>query len=232
VPAAAALAYGLLLCFPGVLFAHRASYRNFEVYSDTPIGPGLPAVLDTAASRMAASGLDDPRMTHRLFLCADPLRRSLLMPRGAGAFGSTSSITGHTILNRSDVAADRVERDAPRNNRRPLSAVVAHERMHALLVRRFGAWACYRMPTWKQEGICDYVAGHTSFPLDEARRLVREGRDDPSPPFAYARACLMVGHLVEVEGLSLEEVATRPLDEAAVLARLRADLAGAEEGPK
>lgn len=225
-PVAAALAYGLLMFFPGVLFAYRASYRNFEVYSDTPIGPGLSAVLDVAASRLAASGLDDLGMTHRLFLCADPFRRTLLSPRSGGAFGSTSPITGHTILNRADVAADRVMRDASTNNVRPLSAVVAHERTHALLTRRFGVWDSFRMPNWKQEGICEYVAGHPSFPVDEGRRLIREGRDGDSHSFRYVRAYLMVKYLVEVEGLTLDEVAARPLDEAEVLARLRADLAG------
>ena len=45
-----------------------------------------------------------------------------------------------------------------------------------LIDRHLGVWASMRSPSWKKEGYCDYVAGDTTFPIPEAKRLIRAGQ--------------------------------------------------------
>jgi hypothetical protein len=220
-----ALAYLFILTFPGTLFAHRMTRGNFRVASDVPIDPALAAVLDRAAVGLRSSAIDDPAMVHRVYLCRSAWRRALLAPTGLKAFGSTPMPFGYTvILGRPDVPADRIARGGPRPSSRALSGVIAHERAHALINARFGPLAGLSLPSWKKEGYCDYVAGETSFPIAEAKRLIRDGRDAPEPSFRYARAYLIVKYLIEVEGLSVEGLMALRVDERAMLAKVRANL--------
>lgn len=216
-------AYLALLAFPEVLFAHQVSRGRFRVYSDEPIDARIGAVLDEATTLLAKSPLDDPAMVHRLFVCNGPFRGRLLAPRRRGSFGTTYTtwLRGNTILNRADVASDVVFRQSPRHNRRRLSRVIAHERVHALMERRYGTLACRRLPEWKREGYCEYVAGGPSLDVEEGRRRIREGTVDGSGPFRYFRSYAMTKYLLDVEGLGIDEVIARPFDEAELMAKVR-----------
>jgi hypothetical protein len=215
--------YLLILIFPELLFAHRLRHRNFAVYSEIPIDRDLIPILDEAANLMARSSLDDPGMEHRLFLCNSPLKRRLLAPRSHVSFGTTYSVLmrRNTILNRTDVPANLVFRDAPTRNRRPLSAVIAHERVHALMDHRYGDLTCQRLPDWKKEGYCEYIAGSPSFDVDEGKRLVRRGEVDASAPFRYFRYWLMIKYLTDVQKLDVDEIMARGFSPDDLLAQVR-----------
>jgi hypothetical protein len=223
-PPMIATAYLLLLAYPGILFAHHTSRGSFHVSSDAPIDPRIAEVLDDAAARLARSPLADPGMEHRLYICNTALRGWLLFPRGRGAFGTTYSLLGNTILNRVDIPANLVYRVAPRHERRPLGAVIAHERMHALMARRYGTIACWRMPAWKTEGYCEFVGGDPSFGVEEGKWLIREGRGEDSGPIRYFRYYAMVKYLLEVEGLTIDEVVSREFEEDQLLVKVRGSI--------
>lgn len=215
--------YLLILMFPELLFAHHLSHRNFQVYSEIPIDRGIIPVLDEAAALMARSSLDDPTMEHRLFLCDSPLKRRLLTPTTRGAFGATYAAVfrRNTILSRTDVPANLVFRDAALHDRRPLSAVIAHERVHALMGRHFGDLACRSLPVWKREGYCEYIGGSPSFDVDEGKRLFRRGQTEAVGPFRYFRYRLMVKYLMDIEGLDIEEIVAREFSPDEVMAKVR-----------
>lgn len=221
---ALAVAYAALAAFPGLLFAYHARHGTFQVASDEPIGPGIARVLDRASALLARSPWYDPTAPHRLFLANGAARRRFLSPMGAGAFGSTFLVRRNSILNRSDIAADVVRNDAPRHNRRTLSGVIAHERTHAMLMDRLGVVAYCRLPSWKNEGYCDYIADESSFDPQEGFRLIREGRDDASPSFRYFKAHLMVRYLLEVERVGVEDLFARDFDEGEVIDGVRGAL--------
>jgi hypothetical protein len=215
--------YLLILMFPEPLFAHHLSYRNFQVYSEIPIDRSIIPILDEAAALMARSSLDDPGMEHRLFLCDSPLKRRLLTPTTRGAFGATYAavLRGNTILSRTDVRANLVFRDAALHDRRPLGAVIAHERVHALMGRHFGDLACLSIPVWKKEGYCEYIGGSPSFDVEEGKRLIRRGQAEAAGPFRYFRYRLMVKYLMDIEGLDIDEIVAREFSPDEVMAKVR-----------
>jgi hypothetical protein len=127
----------------------------------------------------------------------------------------------NTILSRTDVTANLVFRDAALHDRRPLSAVIAHERIHALMDRHFGDLACLSIPVWKKEGYCEYIAGSPSFDVDEGKRLIRKGQAEAVGPFRYFRYRMMVKYLLDVEGLDIQEIVARDFSPDEVVAKVR-----------
>jgi hypothetical protein len=215
--------YLLILMFPELLFAHHLHHRNFHVYSEAAIDPSIIPILDEAAALMARSSLDDPGMEHRLFLCGSPLRWRLLAPTCRGAFGATHAavLRRNTILSRTDVAANLVFRDAALNDRRPLSAVIAHERIHALMGHHFGDVACLSIPDWKNEGYCEYIGGSPSVNIEEGKRLIRRGQAEAMGPLRYFQYRLMVKYLMDIEGFDIDEIVAREFSPDEVLAKVR-----------
>lgn len=213
------LASYLLLCAePAVLFAHEVRHARFVVRSDAPLPPRTRAILDDAARRLAGAPFDDPTLVHRAYLCGAPWRMRLLAPFSTDAFAINHSV-GSIIVNRCDVAADRVHVG---EHARSLSGVLTHEATHGLLRRRLGLVGAMRLPPWKNEGLCDFVAGESS--LDDATgwRLLQEGAGADSGGFFYWRARLMVEQLLVVEGVAIDDLFAQEHDEAAVLERVRA----------
>jgi len=218
---AVALAYAGLLTFPGPLFAHYHEQGTYRVWSDEPIDPSIRTVLDTAEGLLRQSPLYEPGMVHRLYVCNNNIRMKFFARGGDKAFGVTYLPRHNTFLNRAQIPADRILRGTPEQNQRPLSSVIAHERVHALLLSHYGFLTDYRLPTWKKEGYCEYIAGHPSFDVDEGKRLIREGHESPSPSFRYLEFYLMVKYLLDIVHRSVDELVTKGFDEAELHAKVR-----------
>jgi hypothetical protein len=79
------------------------------------------------------------------------------------------SLRPNRILNQTDVPVNLVFRDTARHDRRPLGAVIAHERVHAMMGRHFGDLTCPSVPDWKQKGYCEYIGGSPSSMSNEGK---------------------------------------------------------------
>lgn len=217
--------YLSILAFPDLLFARQMTHGNFRIASDTPIDPKLAQVLDRAAARIRTSSIHDPSMIHRVYLCKSWWRKALLAPTSLGAYGITRGFFEYTVLlGQPDVAADRILRDPPKLVGRSLSGVIAHERTHALIDRHLGIWASMQCPSWKKEGYCDYIGGDTTFPIPEAKRLIRAGQQSREPAFRYARAYLLVKYLMEIEGQSVDSFMSLKIGEDQLLEKVKRHL--------
>lgn len=220
-----ALTYFGILAFPDVLFAEHLAYGRFRVASDAPIDPGLIKVLDRAAARLATSPINQPEMIHRIYFCKSPWRKALLAPTGLGAYAVTRAVFEYTVvLGRVEIESDRILRAPPRQGGRSLSGVLAHERTHALIDDHLGGWTSLKCPSWKKEGYCDYIAGDCTFPIPEAKRLIRAGRTSADPAFRYAQSSLIVKYLIEIEKLSVDALMALSTPEDELLAKVRQNL--------
>jgi hypothetical protein len=229
----AALLYGLLLVFPAPLFRHRLQYRQFRVYSTQPLDPiRVTAVLDRAESLLVRSPLHDPERIHRLYCTASFRHFAFFARRSHRAFAINNAVIRNIFLSRSQWESDAVYANRPNYNRRSLSAVLAHEMIHTLMEKRYGVLATLRVPTWKREGYADYVAQESSFDLARGREMIRQGSDDVSPAFLYLKSRLVVAHLLEDEGMSVDEFLTREFDAGALESELRERLARGASPPE
>lgn len=206
--------YILLLSFPQVLFAHETSYRNFTVYSREPLDQNIYPVLDKVQSRLATAEINDPQVRTRIFLTNDFGFYSWLSLRlGGNSFGKGFAAlpTSNVFINKSDSVRDLVLRNAPENNQRSLSGVIAHETTHLLIRRKFGYWRNLGIPVWKKEGYAEYVAGGSTLPYDAGVRMWKQNPQDGTG-YQYFKYYMLVKYLLEHEKLSVEDIFNRDFD--------------------
>ena len=216
--ASATLAYIFLLSFPQALFAYQTTHNNFKVYSREPLDRNIHAILDGVEAKLSASGINDKGLKPRIFISNSHglyAFLSLYVGRSSFAKGFPVIPTDNVFINRSDVAGDLVFRDAQSNRERSLSGVIAHEVAHLLVREKFGYLKNLTLPTWKQEGYGEYVAGGTLLDYETGVRRWKENPTDDSD-YRYFKYYMLVKYLLDVKKLSVEEVFTRDLDERSV----------------
>jgi len=215
--------YLLLLMFPQVLFAHSTTRGNFTIYSREPLGKEIDRVIEGAERRLRVSTLYDESVGRRVYLSGGFGMYAVLSHKAYRSFANSVPFINNMILNKADVAGDLVYVDRGRNNSRSLSGVIAHETAHLFIRERYGTINASLMPTWKNEGYCEYIAGDTTIPFEEGVRLWKEDPSDDSK-YRFIKYQAMVRYLLEVEKLSVDELFTGSLDAKDIEARTFASL--------
>tara|TARA_R110002072_G_scaffold80930_1_gene185554 strand:+ start:239 stop:934 length:696 start_codon:yes stop_codon:yes gene_type:complete len=216
--------YLLALAEPALLFEAKAEHGRFRVHSDSVPALELQEVLERASARLETSPIDNPTILQRVYLCQPNWKRHLLAPGSSDALALNRRLLATIVVNGGDVEKDTIRSSGSPDLERSLSGVLAHEATHTLIREHLGLVKSLRLPSWVNEGYCDYVAGESTFPLARARAMIREGESDPSNLFFYARAHLLVQHLLEHEGWSVSDLFERRISADEVEERLRARL--------
>lgn len=159
---------------------YQAEQGATLVYSERPIPPEIATVLARSDALLAQSGINDPSLRRALFLTEGGWRWSILSLTSRDAFALRRPWRDAIIVNRNDVAADRVETGRAVGGTRRLSAIIAHETTHVLVARRYGQLRAAMLPAWKSEGYADHVAQESSLGTEEYRRLRRAGASHPA----------------------------------------------------
>ena len=202
--------YGLLLIFPQFLFAHEVSHKNFNVYTNQPLAENIVRVLDAAEARLLKSPIYDKNLKENIFIAGSHGFYKFFTIKG-NSFGSTIPVIGHSRINKSDIENDLVFRNASEHNKRSLSGVIAHETMHNQIIEKLGLAKYLTLPSWKDEGYCEYVAGETTLSFEEGARLWKENPNDSSK-YNYFKYQQMVKYLLEDEKISVEDLFNRDFD--------------------
>ena len=218
-----AIGYLLLLYFPQPLFAYSTKHESFQVYAREPLGPELREVLDRAEARLKRSQIYDGTSTRHVYLTNSFATYALLSHKAYWSFANNIPFVENVIINKSDLASDRVFTDRETNNTRSLSGVIAHEVTHLFIQERYGTARSISIPIWKKEGYCEYIAGDSTITLEEGIRLWRADPNDDTG-YRFIRYHLMVRHLLENEGMSTDDLFTRSLDEKEIAERTFAAL--------
>lgn len=177
----------LAVTAPRVLaFPYHAVSNGQRVWSETPIDqPALDRITARAAKLVNASPLSNGRETRDIYLTNGGWRWTMLSLQNRAAFGVTRAVNEAVLLNRSDLARDRIFNRSGRE--RALSGVIAHETCHGMERRRFGFHISLVRPQWLVEGYCDHVAQESTLGDAEAARLKAQGRSSPALPYYEGR---------------------------------------------
>ncbi len=214
VPAALAVAYVLLLCFPQLAYGHELSYKNMTVASRTPVDESIRAVLENVEAKLAASPLDTPDVRPRIVLTGSSSEYAMLgLHVGGSSFGKSFAMlpTHNIFINRADARNDLVFRDAKENNQRSLSGVIAHEVTHLLVRKHVGYWRNLTMPAWKREGYAEYVGGGSTLSYEDGVRLWKADPTDATG-YRYFKYMMLVKHLLESDRISVDDLFDREFD--------------------
>ncbi len=219
---AGGIVYLSLLSFPQVLFAHETEYKSFKVYSREPLSANLHKVLDAAEAKLAVSELHALDVKPKIFLTNSTRFYSILsMYVGRNSFGKGYPLlpTTNVFINKTDIGQGLVLRDAPEHNSRSLSGVIAHETTHFLVRKKLGYWRNFMLPTWKQEGYAEYVAGGSTLNYETGVKLWKQNPQDGTG-YQYFKYYMLVKYLLDHDKLTVEELFNRDFDLAALEATI------------
>jgi hypothetical protein len=221
--AAVAFAYLVLLYFPQPLFAYSAEYGNLNIHSREPLPPEMDKVVAGAQERLRRVPFYTADKSRQIYLTGGFKMYGLLSHKAYRSFANSLPFINNIIINKTDIAADRVFTDREKNNSRSLSGVIAHEVTHLFIRERYGAIAAAMMPAWKNEGYCEYIAQDTTIPFEEGLRLWRENPKDDTA-YRYIKYQAMIQFLLEKEKVSVDDLFTNTFDETDIAAKTFANL--------
>jgi hypothetical protein len=213
-------AFFVLQVFPQIVFRHEMTVHGITVHSRLPIPSAAPEVLAKAAALVSASELAIPGKNADVFVADEPWVFWLFRPFKS-SFAVSVPLTNNIFIADGDFETDIARSRHREFNTRVLSAVIAHEITHGLIVARIGFIDTVRAPGWVIEGYCDYVAREGSFPEQRGLALLASGSTDPSSSFEYFVGRQLVKHLIEQEKMTFEQIAAS----ATQSKELRADVA-------
>lgn len=184
--AGAALLLAGPVLVPSVLaFPHRAQVGTFDIRSEAPLPRAeIERVIADATRRVATSPIADPQGERRsIYLTQGGWRWTLLALQSRKSFGLTRAATSYIVINRSELATNRMTNSRPIGAARTLSSIIAHETCHGMERRRYGALMSVTKPTWLVEGYCDHVAQEST--LSDARAADIRARGEDHPAMVY-----------------------------------------------
>ena len=213
----------VLLAFPSLLFHERASYKNFQVFSDKVIEKDLNRRLDSISLLLASTGFYNRNNINIIFChsvrLAGFLNAISLAPTGAGF----NHFSGNIYLFNSRIEAFRTENAKAKGDEEELientyqsfelDKLLTHEILHKLHCDTLGVWAYKRKlpsPHWKAEGFAEYYTfardkrRDGNYDLKKRVGLYLKYKDQF--PLFYYKSQLLYEFLVDYQKLDFSEI--------------------------
>jgi len=200
--------YLLLSVFPEILFAHSVQSNGITVYSHTPLAPGATGTVQRVHTTVSRSALFTDKAKPCVFICNSRSLYTFFVPFSRRSFAVSYPLTDNIFVAHADLGRDRAYRFADGHNQRSFHSLVAHEIGHVLIRRRIGRLRDHRLPTWIKEGYCEYIAGEGTLSDEAGIPMLLAGQDDDSMALRYFVWRKLVEYLIDVEGLTFENLAT------------------------
>ncbi len=213
---------GLLLTIvlnPVLTYAHSTAYRNFIIFHNEPLDPGLTSRLDDATDLLRKSELYDSRSKFDICLNDGSNYPTLIKKlRGeAFAWGFYNKVV---LLGKANCKDNFAELNGYKWN---LTQLLAHEMIHCLQYKKLGFWKSNpiaKIPVWKWEGYPEYIArqntGQISLRQNIAYRLEveRSGAnewgivlpDNTITPKEYYDYLLLVQYCMDIRNMTYEQL--------------------------
>ena len=201
------LTYAAIIIFPSFLFANNLEYNNFNVhYHSSEINvEQLKSVLDKSQNLLTNTELYKARINQDIFLCNSFNEFTFFALFSRKAFAVNYSITQNIFLSKSSITENSILRNGKENNKRTLSGVIAHETTHSLLQNNLGIVKYKLLPSWKNEGYCDFIADESSFNQQKGFQDICNNKDNSDiPSFKYFKYKIFTEYLFEERKITLE----------------------------
>ena len=203
-----AIVYILALVFPQYAFANKFVYKNFTVYyhAGEADEDAIKSVLDESMALLNKSVLFNQEKEQRIFVCGSFSEFTFFSPFSRKSFAVNYALMQNIFLSESSFSENRIIRNSDTNNRRTLSAVIAHETTHSLLEDNLGIVKYKLLPSWKNEGYCDHIAQESSYDEEIGLEEICKGnKDTGSMSFTYFKYKKYADYLLDVKGVNVEE---------------------------
>ena len=209
------LFYILLLCFPHLLFENKLDYKNFSVYyhHNDINTEELKLVLDKSENLLKKSELFRKGTSQDIFICNEYSEFTFFALLSRKAFAVNYPISQNIFISKSSVSQNYTVRNGKENNKRTLSGVIAHETVHSLLENKLGLLKYKLLPSWKNEGYCDFIANESSLNKQKGvKEFCMDTENTDIPSFKYFKYRMITEYLFEDRKVTLEKFLNEGFD--------------------
>ncbi len=214
--------------YPNPLFAHKHRFEEFTVYSSQPLPDDFDRVIDDVRARIEAMEYARPGARHRVYICGDQKRYSILAflsRRSRNSMAIGLSVFGNIYMNEPKIRRMAAENYGGIRHSRfegDFAEAIAHEIAHFNVVKALGFWNAIGMPVWKSEGYAEYQANIAPTRADSAYRFVDRIDLLMNRGFwgggSLARRLfewhLLVEFLADVKGIGLDDLVDEAISES------------------
>ncbi|TFH55443.1 MAG: hypothetical protein E4G91_10585 [Candidatus Zixiibacteriota bacterium] len=235
---AAVIVVIVLLCLgvlttPGLFMTEDKQYRAITVHTEIPIGQEIDSIMAEVFERLDAVPIYDPDRKINLVLCSTQDKFSFFSRFTL----RDKRVMGYCLLGNAYVNFDFIKELAGRTRGRPkyhtregsVVHVATHELMHQYLGDAYGEFASRFLPTWKIEGYIEYGVNQFVAPRDSGYTIPEridiylddtQWNSTAATHRGHYIWGLMMEYLINVKGLSFEEVMADSLTKEAVYQEL------------
>lgn len=168
-----------ILLLPQTVFSNKMTYKNFTVYyhEASVLDKDIQKVLDEAIRRLEKSTFYNKEYSQKIFLCNNSIEYFFFSGPSYRSLALNHPVTNNVFV------SNLKERDKPRS----LESIVAHETTHTLLRNKLGLVEAYfKMPSWKNEGYCEYISQESSLKEEVGLEILCDkSTENKTPEFAY-----------------------------------------------
>lgn len=223
----------ILILNPQSLFAHELEHGKFTVYANFPIDKNIKGILDNAILVVESCEIYDPNYEYKIFFAYQTFYNkidNLLFDPYAAARPTDNNII---VKARADIEKGLAYTD---HSEIDLIYLFAHEMIHCFQHNKYGLHKFNPFnhpPMWKVEGYPEYVARQEQLQAadydlaTEIRKFVSLEKSDDYErvqvsekhfiPKLYFKSRIMVEYLMDVKGLTYDDVLEENIEEEAVI---------------
>jgi len=199
--------YFLAIVFPSFLFANKLEYKSFSVhYHSNDINrEELRLIIDKSENLLKGTELFKT-IKQDIFICNSFNEFTFFALLSRKAFAVNYPVFQNIFLSKSFASENYILRNGKENNKRTLSGVIAHETVHSLLENKLGILKYKLLPSWKNEGYCDFIANESSFNEKKGLQDICNDKDNSeSTSFKYFKYRKITQYLFEERKITLEK---------------------------
>ncbi|GHT66304.1 hypothetical protein FACS189452_01960 [Bacteroidia bacterium] len=202
------------------MFGYSYKYENISVHSTQPLGDSIHNILTRVSNRLYCSEINTA-VTHNIYFCNSFARYAFLAPTSRRAFAVNYPIFNTIFIAKCDIANDSVYKNNIKDNyTKKLSGTIAHEATHTLIKEKIGLRKFIMLPTWKNEGYCEYIAYNNANATKEAKEYLIVNKNNHKPSADYRRYYYAVAYLIDIEKMSFDDIMTTDLSLEQVLEKI------------
>lgn len=202
------LSYILIIIFPSFLFANKLEYKSFSVhYHSNDINTEeLKLVLEKSERLLKGTELFKIGIKQDIFICNSFNEFTFFALLSRKAFAVNYPVFQNIFLSKSSISENYILRNGKENNKRTLSGVIAHETVHSLLENKLGILKYKLLPSWKNEGYCDFIANESSFNEKKGLQdICNDKVNSDIPSFKYFKYRILTQYLFKEKKISIEK---------------------------
>lgn len=205
------------ILFPGISYAHKTVIGDVTIYHHQPLDPGMHQIISNSLAITKTSELYDADFKVQICLDDGSVYPSVIQLLKGRAFGY--GLANKVILkSEANVSSNQALGYGQAWN---LQELIAHEMIHTYQYNHYG-FGTLRTPTWKLEGYAEYqsrkkgqlkdLGASIDLLLSERSKAGNvqwfwiQLEDGTGLPSQYLRDKILIQYLMEVEGLTYQEI--------------------------